>query len=166
MEKLPASLSDPLRYPDPPVPESWALLAVALALLALWWLFRRWRRRRATASSPGAGAALPRHRPPAGGITATIRAIRGGYGRSKDYRGGCHALAGALRGPVGSRLGRPLESATAGEIAAAAETRREGGLAGLFRRLGGLQFGRDEPGARDFYGVCDEALDVVAGGGR
>lgn len=166
MDQLPASLSDPLRYPEPPSLASWTAIAVALALIALWWLFQRWRRRRAAV--PGSSPPIPaRGRGPvAGGIAATIRAIRSGYGRSKDYRGGCHALSGALRDPVGARLGRPLESATAGEVSAAAEAHGQFTLSLLFTRLAALQFGRREPRAKDFYEVCDLALETVAGDGR
>lgn len=148
MSDLPAGLAEPLHILDPLPWRALALWALLILLAGAWLLYRRFRRRSTTVPPPPPGT------PPPAADGASVSDLREHYGRLRDYRGGCHALASHMRARAGEKSGRRLATLTADEIALAV---KDAGVVSVFELLAELQFRRREPSSHDFYGICDLA---------
>lgn len=158
MQELPAGLADPLHLPDP-YPSS-GLLGALAALLLLTLLAVLWRRRRRR--PPAASAPPPAvHVDAASAIGKAIEDVRRRFSGSRDYRHGCHALAGLLRAHFEARTTRPLTTLTAREMPSAIG---EGAVASFFELLAELQFRRRRPTHDEFRGACDLAHSLTGPG--
>ena len=156
-------LPPPTAEPRPHRP-SWLPDALWLAVFAgtvLLWAGWRWgkarRKSRSPAGSPPA-APVPAPGRPAGTVE-NIRAIRDDGLRTGRTREGCHALSQLLRGHLEATSGRKASALTASGLLSAFGA---GSPADCFAKLEMLQYGRSDPSAGDFVGLCDRAETLVA----
>ena len=156
MSGLPFGLTEPLHL-DEPFP--WR--AIVVAILLLWLLARFLRSLRRNRQEPPAEPVpppVPRSR-----IAEEIRALRTRYGRSKDFRAGCHELAEMLRSFFEAKRDVPFSTLTVGEMK---PKLGDTAVVRFFSLLADLQFSRRTPTKSDFEGACDLALDVTRHGRR
>lgn len=157
---LPAPPADPLHV----VPE-WSIMlleavAILLALFLAWLALRYLPRRRPPAPAP-APPPVPRASVPvpSAGVATRIEAIERKFLKTKEYREGCHVLAGVAKAHLGKRTGKPVERMTSPEIAMVIEDPRVGGF---MTRLSRRRYGRDEPRRKHFVKACAEARELLA----
>ncbi len=155
---LPADLAPVEHMMEPSSNWPW-IVAAALAawFLRAWWL----RRRPAPVFSPAPTLQTEPPVPSLHGIAGEIEALRARY--HDDYRRGCHELAELLREHSERSSTRDFNVLTAREIA---RTLGETALARVFLLLSDLQFGRKEPDASDFHGICDIAQETLGKAGE
>lgn len=154
MSELPFGFTDALHI-DEPFP--WR--GIAFAVLLLWLLYRfvkSLRRERTVTASPPTSVVLPRGR-----FLEKVQKLRRHYLRSKDFRAGCHELAGLLRSHFEAKRSQPFSVLTVREIEASIG---DTAVSRLFSLLANLQFSRQPPSKSDFEGACDLALEVSKAG--
>jgi hypothetical protein len=161
LSTLPHAAVEPLSI-LPPWLVVMVLLAIPLLLLLLmalvfWWVWRRMQKL-SDAELRQRGNVPKRPRPR--GLGERIEAIRRHHLELHLYRDGCHALSGALKSHLERRTGVEVEELTVAELEPRLADSRQGQY---FIDLRSCQYGRRQPGRRDFESLCDRARSLFSG---